>query len=113
LVTGGKLAELRAATARLQAAGAGSLMILACEADDWDPVELSPWLQSLQVPVFGGIFPSIIHRATNLRSGTLVVGFPAGVKVAAINALSRHEGLDSQLQAIVPMLEAAAALMVL
>ena len=113
LVAGGEFAELRTAAASLQAAGAGSLMILACEADGWDPVEMSPWLRSLELPVFGGIFPNIIHRGTSLRSGTLVVGFAARVEVAAINALSRREGLDPQLQAITPMLEAATSLVVL
>ena len=113
LVASGKLEELRAAADRLHAAGVGSLMILACEADGWDPAELTPWLQSLPLPVFGGIFPSIIHRAKNLRSGTLVVGLAAGVKVAAINALSRREGLEPQLQAAAPMLEGAASVVVL
>lgn len=113
LVAGGKLEELRAATGRLHAAGARSLMILACEADGWDPTELTPWLQALQLPVIGGVFPSIIHRATNLRSGTLVVGLPAPVQVGAIHALSRREGLEPQLQAIAPMLEGAASVVVL
>lgn len=110
---GGRIEDLQASAERALQAGAQSLMILASEADAWQPDQLSPWLQSLPVPVFGGIFPNIIHGARRHASGTLVLGFNESVEVAVVTGLSAQPGLEPQLQALTSFLEGAASLITL
>ncbi|MEO6687775.1 MAG: FIST N-terminal domain-containing protein, partial [Dokdonella sp.] len=105
--------DLGAAIGRLCNQGFHSFMLLACEDDRWDPAVLSAWLRTIDVPVFGGIFPSIIHRATCHRHGTLIIGFVARVDVAVVNRLSDRAGLEPQLLASAALLEAADSLVVL
>jgi hypothetical protein len=98
LVDGGEVADLVAAARRLRDSGALSIMVLACECDCWTPETLGPWLKSLDFPVFGGIFPSIIHGARHLRQGTLMLGFRSSLDVAVVRRLSERSGLESRLQ---------------
>jgi hypothetical protein len=94
LVDGGEVAGLDAAARQLRNNGAASIMVLACEYDSWRPETLDPWLRSLELPVFGGIFPSIIHGAKSHRSGTLLVGFRSSFDVAVVHRLSERPGLE-------------------
>ena len=48
-------------------------------------------LQSLSVPVFGGIFPEIIHHGTNTDSGALVVGLSVAPHLTTVEGLSDPE----------------------
>ena len=113
LVERATVEDLAAAISRLREEGARSFMLLACEGDDWDPAILSVWLNTVDVPVFGGIFPSIIHGAKCHRHGTLVVGFPAHAEVAVIKRLSDRAGVDPQLLASAAQLEGSESLIVL
>ncbi|MGB0132381.1 FIST signal transduction protein [Dokdonella sp.] len=110
---GGRIADLQANAQCLVQAGAKSLMILASEADAWQPDQVNPWLQSLSVPVFGGIFPNIIHGAQRHTSGTLVIGFSEAVEVAVVEGLSDEPGLEPQLQVLTSFLEGATSLITL
>ena len=61
-------------------------------------------LQSLSVPVFGGIFPEIIHDGINTDSGALVVGLSTEPAVTTVEGLSDsdtafREALDPRLPA--------------
>lgn len=89
---------LRGAIDTLRQTGTRSVMIFACEGDNWAIGELETYLRSLDLPVFGGIFPSIIHGSTLHRSGTLVVGFPLTLEVAVISRLRDQPSIDRQLQ---------------
>lgn len=113
LVERSSVEDLSAAVARLRKEGSRSFMLLACEADDWDPAILSAWLNTVDVPVFGGIFPGIIHRAEHHRHGTLIIGFPAPAEIAIIKRLSERAGLEQQLQASAVQLEGSQSLIVL
>ncbi|MEZ5461256.1 FIST signal transduction protein [Dokdonella sp.] len=95
---GGRLEDLQACAGRMLDAGARSLMILASAADKWQPADLDPWLQSLPVPVFGGVFPNIIHGVQCHAHGTLVLGFRESVEVVVVRGLSDRHGLEPQLQ---------------
>jgi len=50
------------------------LLVLACDANGWTPEALDPLLRALPKPVFGGVFPHIIHESRNHERGTLVLG---------------------------------------
>ena len=105
--------ELRTAVEGLRTRGAKSVMILACQGESWRPETLSPLLQAFELPVFGGVFPNIIHGGRRRSRGTLVVGFPASFEVAIVSGLSQSAGVESQLQALAPMLERAGGLITL
>lgn len=104
---------LDAAIARLRNEGLHSFLLLASEADNWDPAILSAWLQSLHVPVFGGIFPGLVRRAQSLRHGTLIMGFPQRLEIVVVRRLSDRAAVEPQLLASAALLEGAPSLMVL
>ena len=108
---GGGAKELCAAIERLRGAGARSLMIFACEADHWPSQDLNPLLRSLDMPVFGGVFPSIIHNAQLHRTGTVVVGFPQLLEVAVVSGLGDRQTIEPQLQRLAPVLERAGSVL--
>jgi hypothetical protein len=110
---GGRLEDLQACAGRLLDAGARSLMILASAGDKWQPATLDPWLRSLPVPVFGGVFPNIIHGARCHARGTLVLGFSESVQVVVVKGLSDRNGLEPQLQELGAWLDGAASLITL
>jgi hypothetical protein len=68
--------------------GAQSLLLLAADANNVCADEVDPWLQQCPVPVFGGIFPQLIHQQCNHTEGYLVVGLSRAVQVFAIPGLS-------------------------
>ena len=111
--TGGRIADLQSSAESLVEAGAKSLMILASEGDNWQPESLDPWLRSQSVPIFGGVFPSIIHGTQRHDRGTLVLGFHEAVQVAVVTALSDRHGLEPQLQALMPLLGDATSMLTL
>lgn len=87
-LAGATIPELKAQLERLVDAGAASLMILAGEAE---PLDLAAWgamLQALPVPVFGGIFPRLLHNGCQQADGVLVAGFTCPAEVCVI------EGVD-------------------
>ncbi|GAB6057261.1 FIST signal transduction protein [Desulfonatronum parangueonense] len=65
-----------------------SLLILACDADDLKAEQLDPFLRDVPLPLFGGIFPQILHGSRKLERGALVVGLRAPVVSGVITGLS-------------------------
>lgn len=110
LLKGAGIAELRAAIDGLRAKGARTVMILACQGEPWRKENLDPLLQSLDVPVFGGVFPNIIQGGRRHSRGTLVVGFAEAFEVAIVSRLSQESGIEAQFRELVPMLERAGGL---
>ena len=108
---GGGIKELCDSVERLRAGGMCSLMILACEADHWSRQDLDPMLRSLDIPVYGGVFPSIIHNARLHRTGTLVVGFPHSLDVSVVSGLADRQAIEPQLAKLAPVLERAVSVL--
>ncbi|KAA0874137.1 FIST signal transduction protein [Nitrincola tapanii] len=52
----------------------GSILVFACDENGWLPADLDPLLQGSAKPVFGGIFPQIIHGLQNFTQGAVCVG---------------------------------------
>ena len=50
------------------------LLILACEANVFVPEAVDHILQQVPVPLFGGIFPAVLHNREKMDRGTVVVG---------------------------------------
>jgi hypothetical protein len=73
------------------ASGARSLLLLSC-ADNKFPVELlDRKLSGLPLPVFGGIFPKIIHNRSYVGRGTLVYALDVPVEVRHVEHISDAE----------------------
>jgi hypothetical protein len=92
---------LLAALQALSAEGAiGGLMVLACDANGWQPHQLDPILHACQMPVFGGIFPQVTHQSQNHERGTLLIAFDAVPEVACVPGLSDAEAdFDARVEA--------------
>jgi hypothetical protein len=73
--------HLMDALAQVVAHGAKSLMILACSANNHSAKKLKIALQSLAVPVCGGIFPSVFFADKKLDIGFILIGFPFSISV--------------------------------
>lgn len=64
------------------------ILLLSCDANGFTPADINPLLGGLQKPVFGGIFPQIIHGSQNLERGTVAVGLAQEPGVTLIHGLS-------------------------
>ncbi len=52
------------------------LLIFAGDGNGFTPDLLNPLLQSVSIPIFGGIFPQIIHQHEHSERGIVVIGLP-------------------------------------
>lgn len=90
------------------ATGARSLFLLSCDANNFSVEKLNLKLGGLRIPVFGGIFPQIIHAGNNSARGTLVFALDVAVEVHYVERISDPEtdvasqisGFDAALQAM-------------
>lgn len=89
------LAWLLESTARRD--GIESILLLAADANGFTPEQVDPILTALPIPVFGGVFPEIIHGSEHLSVGTLVVGLPQRTRVEVISGLSDADADYEQL----------------
>ncbi len=64
------------------------LLILACDANDFAPDTLDKTLQDVSVPLFGSIFPEIMHGQEKLTQGTIIAGLLIEPNVQIIPQLS-------------------------
>jgi hypothetical protein len=94
----GLLTALKALTAEMGAIG--GLMVLACDANGWQPQQLDPVLRACEMPVFGGIFPQVTYQNQNYERGTLLIASDAVPEVACVPGLSDVEAdFDSRVEA--------------
>lgn len=84
----GSVAALRESAEMALKDGAGGLVVLACDGNDFTPHLMNPFLRSLTVPVVGGAFPAITHKGKSFQRGSVVLGFRGRVTTAAIHGLS-------------------------
>lgn len=78
------------------------LMVFACDSNGWAQEELTPILQSFNKPIFGGIFPQIIHGRRNYEKGVLAVGLPVAPDIVTVHGLSDpNADFDQQLETFV------------
>jgi len=68
--------------------GVQGLMVLACDANGFSPENVDVVLKGIELPVFGGIFPEIVHGMEKLSKGTIVAGMSKKPEVRVIPNLS-------------------------
>ena len=64
------------------------VVILACDANGFTPSRIDPILIRAPAPVFGGVFPAIIHGREMFEQGSLVIGLPKVIETRFIPDLS-------------------------
>ncbi len=68
--------------------GAQGLLVLACDANGFTPESVDGVLGQVGVPLFGGVFPEIIHGQTKLAKGTVVAGLRVRPEIRVVPGLS-------------------------
>ncbi len=86
--TGGVAAFERLIGDLVQADGVAGIMVLGCDANGWESEVLDPILRSVPKPVFGGIFPKIIHGGQAYDQGVVAVGLVSAPDVVMVPGLS-------------------------
>lgn len=88
----GTLADFkRILTECYQSEGVESLLILSCDENKFTPGEVNPLLQSIDIPIFGGVFPEIISGKQKLSKGTIVAGLSTKPDILVVPGLSDPE----------------------
>ncbi len=64
------------------------ILILACDANDFIPETVDTILKDIPVPIFGGVFPELIHGRKKLTRGTIVAGLSTHPNVQIVSHLS-------------------------
>lgn len=67
---------------------AEGILILACDANGFSPEVIDPILQKASLPVFGGIFPEIIHANKNYQKGTIIATLSTRPDLHIVKGLS-------------------------
>lgn len=65
-----------------------TLLVLAADDNGWTPEQLDPCLHACNKPVFGGIFPQLLHGGERLLRGALIIGLTAPCQVSVVEGLS-------------------------
>ncbi|MEZ4416913.1 MAG: FIST C-terminal domain-containing protein [Gemmatimonadota bacterium] len=73
--------------------GAQSLLLLSCDENGLEAAAIDPTLRSLEVPVFGGCFPTLLHGRSYLDRGFVVAGLSEPVEVAVYSEVSSLDPL--------------------
>ncbi len=76
---------------------AKGLMILACDNNAYDVEQFNLMIQQIKIPVFGGIFPSIINGYSNYDKGAIVAGMQTLPTVEVIENISNSNTRFDQL----------------
>lgn len=96
--TSDQLSEFTRGIELALAADISSILVLACSQNGFKGADIDPIITSLELPVFGGIYPMLISGNKSLEQGMIIVGFSTPVLVNNIGQLSEKvtylEGLE-------------------
>ncbi len=89
------------------------ILILSCDKNNYTVDIVDPILKEINIPVIGGIFPSIIQGKTVLETGNIVIGLNQPVQVHVIDQLSNTNiDYEDVLDEKIPDLEHGKTMMV-
>ncbi len=80
---------LAARLQQAQAAGARAVLVLAGDGAAWPAEAVTPILQRQPVPVFGAVFPQVIHGVEHSATGLVVVGLDHHAEVTVVPGLDQ------------------------
>jgi len=77
------------------------IMLIACDANNYNSTELDPILNQLQTDIFGGIFPAIIYKNKKHEKGFMLASFSLNSTVHTIENISSVDtDLDAEIMKI-------------
>ncbi len=83
--------------------GTNGLLILACDDNGFTPDGVDGVLRAQSLPLFGGVFPQIIHDNDKLQKGSIVAGLTSGIDVHVVPRMSDPEAdYDDIIDALIP-----------
>lgn len=82
------------------ASAAKSLLILACNNNNFTAQQVNPLIMCATVPVFGGIYPKLIFKNQLMEQGCIIIGFEQIVEINLITKLSTLV-TDEQLEQVI------------
>jgi len=94
------MSEFKVALKLAQASGASSLLILACQDNNFTAQQVDPLLSALSLPIFGGIYPKLIYKNKLMAQGYIIIGFTQPVKISQINQVSELTTDEQIIEAI-------------
>ncbi|WP_044117644.1 FIST signal transduction protein [Alkaliflexus imshenetskii] len=65
-----------------------SILILAADGNNYDPVLIDPILRAIEKPLFGGIFPGLIFQQKKFEKGFIIIKFKLHTDVELIENIS-------------------------
>lgn len=68
---------------------AKSLLILACDDNNFTPQQINPLIIHCCLPIFGGIYPKLIYKKQLMQQGCIIIGLQQNTEVSLINQLSK------------------------
>lgn len=83
-----------------------ALGVLSCDNNALSPQDMSDIVSRVEKPIFGGLFPALVHGKRMLEKGTIVIGLPFEVQVNAIDGLSDpHKDFDALMEDLLPSVD--------
>jgi hypothetical protein len=98
------IAELEYGLQLAQASNAKSLLILACNDNNFTEQQINPLITRCNLPIFGGIYPKLIFKKQLMQQGCIIIGFKEAFEVSLITQLSTLATDEKLEQAIEAML---------
>jgi len=65
-----------------------SILLLSCEENAFTPERVDTALRGCPKPLFGGVFPGVLHEGRSYSRGTVMAGFSSPVRVVRIRNVS-------------------------
>jgi len=71
-----------------QASKAKSLLVLACNDNNFTVQQINPLISRCTLPIFGGIYPKLIFKDQLMQQGCIIIGFQQNAEISLITQLS-------------------------
>lgn len=71
--------------------GVTSVMVFAADGNAWEVESVTMGLRKSAKPVFGGLFPRILHGGASFERGFVLVGLPLSVQIEVLEGLSEAD----------------------
>ena len=94
------ISEFESGLKQALSSDASSLLILACQDNQFTAQQINPLLSACPLPIFGGIYPQLIYKNELMQKGCIIIGFEQQVKVSLIRDVSTLVTDEQLFQAI-------------
>jgi len=94
------ISELECGLQLAQDSNAASLLILACNDNNFTKQNINPLIRHCNIPIFGGIYPKLIYKKQLMEQGCIIIGFKQIVNVSLITQVSTLD-TDEKLEKVI------------